>query len=1015
MKTQKRLRNYACVSFLFISTISFARFNVWEPENGIAVREGPHIPWYREDIQKVAQNDDGEYCVVWTEFVDGSQEVFAQLFDADCNAQWDDGGIQITDGELIQNEPMVISAGEYGWYICWRDWWIDEEFRNRYDVRFQILNCEGVPQWDEEGLNLSPDNAGPLYGYYNNKLFFPSDNGCFFALWWNETGVYTNRFDHNGSPLWDDYVRVAGSKRGLEISTDLQGGLMILFQGSEFQGTLINRVSPDGELLWAEYYGIQLHQDRFDYGMNLVPDGYGGAFVTWKIVTYLDNQIYGQHIDSEGNLQWDIEGELLVPEDSYEGHTKSVYISPGNFALSWITKNEHNTQEDLRVQRIESVDGEAVARWGEDEFGLIFSEEIPYKNWISPDGEGGVVVAWSSNELTNYQGDGFELQRIAEDGTICWNSPASLRSNEAYHTKITPFVCQEQVIGVWRDPRTNQGGIYTQAFDFNTGGSLTEDAFEVVEGLEGTGYQPKIIHSGSSAYVCWVDSRLTVNGRLPYMQRIDLETGESQWDDNGINIVPGFDTGREVDLSYYVCDIQLFPDNDDGVIAAWIQHDWSSGADDRYFAQKIDRDGNLLWGDQGYHTAIENEVDYCGVWNTHAAATSDGGIVLIYQVYSRDIREIRAQRLDSDGNPTWNEPYGIQLQEDDDFYEALGLVQLEGGDLIFFYSEIPDEWFDVIYAIRIDSDGEFVWDEPLEVSVSRRRAEYLDPIQVDENIVVLVPGTRHEMYDVHCIGEDGELRWDEESVTFRLGHILQGHLAPGINDDFWFVRNNNSRCEAYHYNLDAELLTEEPIIVAEGIWSGVNAIVPDDAGGVYLFSRMETGQVYIHLDYNGEVVSDEYNPGGDTLTDAPYLHSYFDYVSDGDGGALVTWNYCADRLTEQTGQDFDVYAMRIHDGAVGVNREESSAIPSEISISPAYPNPFNPNTTIRIGLPQSNELNLSVYNILGQQVSQLATGRYNAGYHNFVFYADEFSSGIYFIRASVPGKLEEIRKVVLLK
>ncbi|MDP8205677.1 MAG: hypothetical protein P9L92_03355 [Candidatus Electryonea clarkiae] len=46
---------------------------------------------------------------------------------------------------------------------------------------------------------------------------------------------------------------------------------------------------------------------------------------------------------------------------------------------------------------------------------------------------------------------------------------------------------------------------------------------------------------------------------------------------------------------------------------------------------------------------------------------------------------------------------------------------------------------------------------------------------------------------------------------------------------------------------------------------------------------------------------------------------------------------------------------------------------------------------------------------------QLATGRYSAGYHAIAFNADELPSGIYFVQASVPGKMDEVRKVVLVR
>jgi len=81
----------------------------------------------------------------------------------------------------------------------------------------------------------------------------------------------------------------------------------------------------------------------------------------------------------------------------------------------------------------------------------------------------------------------------------------------------------------------------------------------------------------------------------------------------------------------------------------------------------------------------------------------------------------------------------------------------------------------------------------------------------------------------------------------------------------------------------------------------------------------------------------------------------------------------------------------------------------------SYPNPFNSTTTISIGLAASSELKLNIFNISGQQVAVLANERYSPDYHQFIFNADELPSGIYFIHASVPGKMDEVRKVVLIR
>jgi len=93
----------------------------------------------------------------------------------------------------------------------------------------------------------------------------------------------------------------------------------------------------------------------------------------------------------------------------------------------------------------------------------------------------------------------------------------------------------------------------------------------------------------------------------------------------------------------------------------------------------------------------------------------------------------------------------------------------------------------------------------------------------------------------------------------------------------------------------------------------------------------------------------------------------------------------------------------------------SALLPEKYALERTYPNPFNPSTTIRIALPETANLKVTVYNILGKQVAVLADGQRTAGWHNIQFNANGMASGVYFVRAQVPGELNEIRKIVLVR
>jgi hypothetical protein len=72
--------------------------------------------------------------------------------------------------------------------------------------------------------------------------------------------------------------------------------------------------------------------------------------------------------------------------------------------------------------------------------------------------------------------------------------------------------------------------------------------------------------------------------------------------------------------------------------------------------------------------------------------------------------------------------------------------------------------------------------------------------------------------------------------------------------------------------------------------------------------------------------------------------------------------------------------------------------PETIHLAQNFPNPFNPRTTIRLDLPESHQLVVKVYDVLGREIARLADGTFEPGMHQLVFDASDSPSGVYFCR-----------------
>jgi len=91
-----------------------------------------------------------------------------------------------------------------------------------------------------------------------------------------------------------------------------------------------------------------------------------------------------------------------------------------------------------------------------------------------------------------------------------------------------------------------------------------------------------------------------------------------------------------------------------------------------------------------------------------------------------------------------------------------------------------------------------------------------------------------------------------------------------------------------------------------------------------------------------------------------------------------------------------------------------SDLPEEFIMYNAYPNPFNPTTQVRFGLPKQSILQITVLDTYGRTVATLADRAYKAGFHSVTWDAAGFPTGIYFVRLEAGG-VNRIVKMTLIR
>jgi len=216
-----------------------------------------------------------------------------------------------------------------------------------------------------------------------------------------------------------------------------------------------------------------------------------------------------------------------------------------------------------------------------------------------------------------------------------------------------------------------------------------------------------------------------------------------------------------------------------------------------------------------------------------------------------------------------------------------------------------------------------------------------------------------------------------------------------------------------HFDLPANAVTGSRYIVAGGFNESVSSRIlagnPLPEG-----VRAVSDIVYIghdHIKLNREA-SIQFSLSSESANNSEKLGIYS--MLDGE------WRYIGGTI------DRDDMHIRANTGslgrfviAAGDHPEASTILPTVFALEQNYPNPFNPTTTISFALPQDMQVDVKVFNMLGQEIATLADGFYTAGHHDVQWNARDanqvrVASGVYFYTVE-SADIRLVKKMVLLK
>jgi len=425
---------------------------------------------------------------------------------------------------------------------------------------------------------------------------------------------------------------------------------------------------------------------------------------------------------------------------------------------------------------------------------------------------------------------------------------------------------------------------------------------------------------------------------------------------------------------------------------------------------KTDLSGNEVWNntfggnddDEGYSVQQTSDSGYIITGYTKSFGAGSNDVFLI--------------KTNSSGNEVWSRTFGGSQDDEgysveqttDDEYIVAGVTSSYG-------SGSRDVWL-----IKIDSSGNEVWNKTFggfssdgawSVQQTVDKGYIMTgwtfssgPGYLGNVFLVKADSSGNEEWSKAFGGSDADRGYFVEQ-TIDSGYIITGYTSSfgaGL-DDMLLIKTDKSGNEEWNktfggtgrdYGYSVQQTTDEGYIIT-------GYTLSYGAGGDDVW--------VVKTDING---NEEWNNTyGGVYSDVGYS-----IKETSDGGYIITGH----TLSYGAGVH-DVWLIRI-----GSNVTEMG---TQLRISSYYlyqnfPNPFNPTTSIEFSLPVAADVELIVYNMLGQQVVSLINGQRSAGNHSVLWNANDsngmkLSSGIYFYMLKASGidgnDFQQIKKMVLLK
>ena len=431
-------------------------------------------------------------------------------------AQWMLDGNSLCGFPGDQVFALVAPDGAGGAIVAWQD-----RRSGTYDIYVQRVNAMGVAQWTANGVAVctSPDNQ--------DQARVVSDGAGGAIVAWRDlrggiyNDIYAQRINSAGAVQWAangvGVCTATQDQTSPAIVPDGAGGAVVTWQDARSgvnYDIYAQRVNASGAVQWAAN-GIALcTATNLQMNPVIASDGAGGAIVAWQDVRNgISFDIYSQRVNAAGTVQWTANGVLVCAAGSEQSACTIASDGAGGAIMSW-QDARNGSNYDVYAQR---VNASGSPQWTTDGVALGAGANDQINPQVISDGVGGAIVAWE--DYRNFPADLY-AQRLTSFGVGLWAANGVDVCNGDVHNLSIASDGAGGALATWWDGRSGSGyDIY--AARIRASGSVPWALAGVVVSAGANDQQfPTIASDGAGgAIVAWHDYR-NGNGDI-YAQRVE--------------------------------------------------------------------------------------------------------------------------------------------------------------------------------------------------------------------------------------------------------------------------------------------------------------------------------------------------------------------------------------------------------------------------------------------------------------------------------------------------------------